>query len=119
MGGGNLAKANIHNVFKSKSATIGTDITYTGLNIVIPKNSYYSLIFKHIYANAKPKCIRITNSSDIKNSGIWYATNSTYDTEMICISTGYTDKEITMYVHGSAEGANTNDFHIKGYYITL
>lgn len=107
------AKSTFHNVSVYKRTTFG-DLQYSGLEVTIPANSYFSLLAKAIWGNSKPILVVLSTKADSCNeiaSGLIGYNSAT------CSVSGKTTEDTPMYLWAQFSNAEINNVQIQGFYI--
>nr|DAF15636.1 MAG TPA: hypothetical protein [Caudoviricetes sp.] len=112
------AKSAFHMVRLDKGVNVSTtEKFYTGIAVVIPANSYFSITVAGLYVHAPCKWLGISTHSENDISTCYRSSDSTFQ----CATVNYSDyasQEITIYIYGQWQWAGQNEMLITGYYVT-
>lgn len=112
------ANSTFHNVYVDKNVTVTTtEKFYTGITVVIPANSYFSITVAGLYASAPCRWLGISAHSASDVNTCFRESESTFHNTALSLSS-YADKETTLYIYGQWQWAGTNQVLITGYYVT-
>lgn len=107
------AKSTFHNVFTYKQTTFG-DLQYSGVEVTIPANSYFSLSAKAVWGNSQPIRVVLSTKADICNEIVSGLNGYQMAT---CSISGKTTEDTPMYLWAQFSGAAINIVQIQGFYI--
>ena len=112
-----LKIANVHSLKGVTNITSATAITYTGVSISIPANSFYSVSASAIYGANSPSQLVISGSSTSHlNSPYGSSESGVHKTVTM---SGYTESAITLYVWAKYNAVGSNRIDTDGFYIKL
>ena len=81
---------------------------YTGLAVVIPKNTLFIITATAIFNKSKPRGISIVNSDSVYSDSTIIETNEKYPTSLTCIvDRSIEDKTYYIWAKYSSVGDNT------------
>lgn len=112
------AKSAFHMVRLDKGVNVSTtEKFYTGIAVVIPPNSYFSITVVGLYVHAPCKWLGISTHSENDINTCYRSSESTFQ----CATLSYSDyaiEEMTMYIYGQWEFEGQNQVYVTGYYVT-
>ena len=103
-----------HQIKKQQEISGDVSFKYTGISIVIPAKSFFSITARATWGNKRPSQVGIATSSSDKNSQIVEGTATT--SVAACTYSDYTENEITLYIWGKWTEASLNLVDVCGFY---
>ena len=98
--------------------TSATEPFYTGLSVVIPAKSCYSLYTAAVWKGGKPEEIYVSPSISTYNR-LPYTTGTNAYLSASTSWAGYAEEDITFYVWVKYDNASINNAFIGGFYVTM
>ena len=113
----NINNYNFVQIYKNDTFTSSTSFTYTGSNITIPANSYFTITATFWYVNGQPVNAALMGSST--STGSPYCTAESSNNLVSCTYSGYTTSSVrTLHAWAKYDRANTtNAVRYEGFYI--
>ena len=112
------AKSAFHSIQIEEGVNVSTtEKFYTGVTIVIPAKSYFSITVVGLYVHAPCHWIGISTSSASDINTCYRDSENSYYNTTLSFST-YADGETTLYIYGQWEWIGANEVMITGYYVT-
>ena len=104
---------------KRQAFTSSTTLKYTGVNITIPDNSYFSITADCYIGTAKATEVAFSNRSDSVNSATLFSTSTYSDYYASSNLSAYVEKETVLYIFAKYTGIGNQSIYLTGYYVTF
>ena len=106
-----------HRIYSNEIVSLGTEFIYTGVDVTIPKNTYFCLSTAAMKGSGNPISVAISTSSN-ENNYLMMANHAELGIASVTYC-GYVDVSTSYYIWAKYDQLSNNNIMLSGFYITV